>query len=206
MSYIGTGLSELFDSTDVEWRIGRSGQGWAKALAYITNRAIMERLDDVVGVANWKNEYVKLDNGILCGLSLKIDGEWVTKWDGAEPTHIESFKGGLSASMKRTAVQWGIGRYLYKFDETWVEYSTDKKDGWNYGKAKNGGAFYWKTPELPAWANPIGTNKVLSNKLQSLISTITNPELIDRAKKVLAMDNPSDKLLRDAIRGVTYEN
>jgi hypothetical protein len=37
----------------------------------------------------------------------------VTKWDGADPTKKEATKGGLSDSMKRAAVQWGIGRHLY---------------------------------------------------------------------------------------------
>ena len=55
-------------------------------LAYVTNRAIMKRLDTVCGKGNWKrNEYKDLPNnaGVQCGISIKIDGEWVTKWDAA---------------------------------------------------------------------------------------------------------------------------
>ncbi len=33
---------------------------------------------------------------------------------------IESVKGGLSDSMKRAAVEWGIGRYLYGMTQKWV--------------------------------------------------------------------------------------
>lgn len=41
--------------------------------------------------------------------------------DGAEDSDIESVKGGLSDSMKRAAVQWGIGRVLYDLNTVWVE-------------------------------------------------------------------------------------
>lgn len=51
----------------------------------------------------------------LCGISVKIDNEWVTKWDGAENTDIESVKGGISSSFKRAANMWGIGLELSDF-------------------------------------------------------------------------------------------
>lgn len=157
-------LQERFTTEEIEWRIGRSGKKadgslWATALAYINNRAIMNRLDHAVGAENWKNEFhewrVGEDHGVLCGLSVRINGEWVTKWDGAENTDIESVKGGLSDSMKRAGVQWGIGRYLYNLDETWVECSDKATKSWNRGyNAKEKFAFWWKTPNMPAWADP----------------------------------------------------
>ena len=57
---------------------------------------------------------------MICGISIRIGAEWVTKWDGAENTELESVKGGLSASMRRAAVQWGVGRYLYRLPRVWV--------------------------------------------------------------------------------------
>src|SRR4028119_590477 len=114
-------LKDFFDPEDIEWRIGQVGetktnQLYATALAYITNRAIMNRLDEVCGPENWRNEFMKgPEGGVLCGLSIYDEGkkEWVTKWDGAENTDIEAVKGGLSDAMKRAGYQWGIGRYLY---------------------------------------------------------------------------------------------
>lgn len=122
-------LKKPFPPEDINWRIGQagkkqSGQIWAKVLAYVDNRLIQDRLDDVVGPENWKNDYMTgPQGGVLCGLSIKIGQEWVTKWDGAENTDIESVKGGLSDAMKRAAVQWGIARYLYELGETWAEVS-----------------------------------------------------------------------------------
>lgn len=157
-------LTEPFPNADIEWRIGRAGKNdkgiWAMCLAYITNRAIMERLDEVCGPGNWRNEYREAPaGGVLCGLSIRIGDEWVTKWDGAENTNMEAVKGGLSGAMKRAAVQWGIGRYLYHLPEGWASVH---KGGANYGKLpeKYGGdSFRWDPPGLPEWALPSGTGK-----------------------------------------------
>lgn len=153
-------LAEPFPPSDIEWRIGQSGkQGegfWAKVLAYVTNRAIMQRLDDVCGPANWRNEYTVLsgeNKGFLCGISIRTDDGWVTKWDGAEQTDIESVKGGLSNAMKRAAVQWGVGRYLYDLEEGWAKVFASKQPNSHYAKTKDG-VFYWQPPELPRWALP----------------------------------------------------
>lgn len=157
-------LAEPFLVSEVEWRIGSSGKKssggfWAKALAYVTNRAIMDRLDEVCGPENWKNEFkewtVGGKAGVLCGISVKVNGEWITKWDGAENTDFEAVKGGLSDSMKRAAVQWSLGRYLYNLDATFVECSPTKgNETNNYATTKEKEAFYWKTPTLPPWALP----------------------------------------------------
>lgn len=89
---------------------------------YVDNRAIMERLDEVCGAENWKNEFSisPVNNGIMCGISIRVENEWITKWDGAEPTNFEPVKGGISNAMKRAGVQWGIGRYLYNYEPKWV--------------------------------------------------------------------------------------
>ena len=120
-------LQKPFLIEDIEWRIGQSGKTakgiWATCLAYVSNRAIQNRLDEVFGPNGWQNEYTSgPQGGVLCGISVfcgsdvKNDPIWVTKWDGAENTDFEPIKGGLSDSMKRAAVQWGIGRYLYKLE------------------------------------------------------------------------------------------
>lgn len=157
-------LRAPFEAKDIEWRVQQSGvkngKPWAQVLAYVTNRAIQNRLDDVFTPMNWRNEYQPApDGGILCGISIwSADRkEWVTKWDGAEKTDIEAVKGGLSNAMKRAAVQWGIGRYLYDLDATFVQISTDRGEHFIRVKDKASGkdtAGYWNTPKLPDWALP----------------------------------------------------
>jgi Uncharacterized protein conserved in bacteria len=119
-------LAEPFSSEDIEWRVQQTSKkypnkGWA--IAYLTNRAIQKRLDDVLGVDGWYNEFKPWrDRAQLCGIAIRFpDGNWIMKWDGSDDSDIEPVKGGLSDSMKRTAVQWGIGRYLYFMKRMWVE-------------------------------------------------------------------------------------
>ena len=81
-----------------------------------------------MGPENWYNDYKPWHgNGKkdaqICGISIYFEGKgFITKWDGAEDSDIEPIKGGLSDSMKRSAVQWGIGRVLYKMTKPlWVK-------------------------------------------------------------------------------------
>lgn len=147
-------LKEPFDEQDYEWRVNQYSERTNKVmvLCYVTNRAIMDRLDEVCGPESWQNEYKPgPGGGIVCGISiLTITGDWVTKWDGAENTNMEAVKGGLSSAMKRAAVQWGIGRHLYKLEFQWMPL---KESGKNWFKdKKTGKTGYWDDPILPDWA------------------------------------------------------
>ena len=161
-------LTEPFPENEVEWRIGRSGKNdrgvWASCMAYITSRAIQERLDQVIGPLNWEVSYRTIEGkdlttGILATLSITAKDPSgsltiVDKEDGAEQTDIESFKGGLSSAFKRAAVTWGIGRYLYGLEEGKAKVVSQSTLGARYGKTKEGDVFFWLPPELPDWAKP----------------------------------------------------
>ena len=121
-------LAMPFAPEDLEWRLQRvvEAKELGIAVPYVTNRAIMGRLDDVVGPENWYNDFKPWHgaNGKeaqLCGISIRYGDGFITKWDGAEDSDIEPVKGGLSDSMKRAAVQWGIGRVLYNMDVVFVD-------------------------------------------------------------------------------------
>ena len=154
-------LKRPFTADEIEWRVQQSGDKngkiWAMVLAYVTNRAIMDRLDEVFGIAGWKNEFVPTPSmdGVMCGISADFKGEWVTKYDGAANTEIESVKGGLSSSMKRTAVQFGIGRYLYKIESNFANVQENRVTGSKSAKTKSNVLFHWLPPELPPFALPI---------------------------------------------------
>ncbi len=158
-------LADPFDPFDIEWRVCQAGRNngkiYCKVLAYITARAIQSRLDDVCGPENWRNEPLtvhELKSGVFVmqvGISIRIGGEWITKWDVSEPTNIEPAKGGFSGAMKRAGAQWGIGRYLYHLTETFANVSEDREKDWNYAKLSDGGGvYYWEPPRLPGWALP----------------------------------------------------
>ncbi len=119
-------LSAPFSSSDIEWRVSATNAEKTKGLAvpYVTNRAIQNRLDDTVGIDGWYNDFRPWKNGSaqLCGISIFFPqlNQYLTKWDGADDSEFESVKGGLSDSMKRAAVEWSIGRYLYGMTQVWV--------------------------------------------------------------------------------------
>lgn len=169
-------LSEPFPAEDIEWRVSRAGLGgrsgiYCRVLAYITARAIQQRLDDVCGPENWRVEEPRIltingKSAFAVGISILLGYgnsgsiyEWTTKWDVSEPTNIEAAKGGFSGAMKRAGAQWGIGRYLYHLDEAYAEVSENDPGvrGWHYAKLsekQGGGTYYWKPPALPGWALP----------------------------------------------------
>ena len=103
---------------EIHWRIQSARNGKTTVVPYLTNRCVMERFDEQFGALDWKNEFAEWrGKGVKCGISARHEhsGEWITKFDGADETNIESTKGGFSDSMKRAAVQWGLGRDLYDY-------------------------------------------------------------------------------------------
>ena len=115
-------LASPFDPSEIDWRVGSTNGDKTKgmALAYIDARAVMDRLDMVVGPAGWQCRYTMGEGKTVCEISVKCGDEWVTKSDGAGNTDFEAEKGALSDAFKRAAVRWGIGRYLYNIASPWV--------------------------------------------------------------------------------------
>lgn len=148
-------LSAQFDPEDLEWRVQSCGKKndkvWALVMPYVTSRAIMERLDAVCGPQNWKNGFEPGPcGGVVCVISIRVDGAWIGKWDGADQEEqseggqkIDKVKSALSSAMKRAAVQWGMGRYLYKIQPA---FANVHDQGSEWGKTKEGTVFRWDPP------------------------------------------------------------
>lgn len=126
-------LSAPFSSEDIDWRVGsttqRDGKNFGMMLAYIDARTVMDRLDACCGVDGWENEYsFGPGNLAICKLTIQMpDGNLVSKCDGAGETDVEGQKGGLSDALKRAAVRFGVGRYLYGMDSPWAELDDKKR-------------------------------------------------------------------------------
>jgi len=116
-------LHTPFPAAEIEWRVGSTNGDKTSglALAYLTARHVMERLDAVCGPENWQDRYEFHGARTVCYLSLRIGDEWVTKADGAGDSDVEAEKGAISDALKRAAVKWGIGRYLYDLGNVWVD-------------------------------------------------------------------------------------
>ena len=138
-------LKEPFDPKVIHWRVGATNakslncKPWEAtsgiALAYLNARDVMKRLDEVCG-DNWQARHPYKG---YCEIGIKIDGEGLWRGDGAGETDVEGEKGQFSDALKRAAVLWGVGRYLYYLPNKWCD-------------LKNGKIV--KTPDLPSWAKP----------------------------------------------------
>ena len=85
----------------------------ALALHYVDARTIMDRLDSVVGVGGWKDEYeFRPDGSCVCRLSVLIGDTWITKVDvGGESEQKDEgdrHKAAVSDALKRAAVKFGV--------------------------------------------------------------------------------------------------
>lgn len=115
-------LSAPFPADRISWRVGSTTKDKARgmALAYIDARDVYDRLDQVCGPGGWQCRYPHADKKTVCEIGIKVGDEWIWKANGAGDSDVEAEKGALSDALKRAAVAWGIGRYLYDLDSPWV--------------------------------------------------------------------------------------
>lgn len=168
-------LAAPFPVEAVHWRAQTLTQDKSKALAlaYIDARDVMDRLDAVVGPANWATTYEETPKGrILCRLSLRIDNEWVMKTDGAGNTDVEGDKGAISDALKRAAVSWGIGRYLYDLSNVWAPCEVNQNSKWRAWKPE-ASAVFAKALAAAARVPPISEDQ--RTDLMSLLDSLNFP-------------------------------
>ena len=120
-------LGAAFPDDEVEFLPRGNWEGKARALAYIDARSVMRRLDAVVGPANWSFDFDVLSpEGKMVKGKLTVLG--VTKCDAGEgASEDEVLKSAVSDALKRCAVHFGIGRYLYYLPSVWAPYDQRKR-------------------------------------------------------------------------------
>lgn len=119
--------SELFPVDDLEWKIQVADSynkppRWVQVICYVSARAIMARLDEVFGL-DWEPVWEETQKGIRCTITARIPGtdRYVSRSDVAEwQSGDNGYKATHSAALKRAAVHFGVGRYLYALEATFV--------------------------------------------------------------------------------------
>jgi hypothetical protein len=139
-------LAAPFDAAEVRFKPAVVSGNRALALAYVDARVIQDRLDDVLGVTGWQDNYECLPDGVVvCRLRIRVGDEWLTKVDvggpSEQPDEGDRRKAAFSDALKRAAVKFGIGRYLYRLPSQWVDYDPQRRQ-------------FVKTPALPPYALP----------------------------------------------------
>lgn len=217
-------LTEPMPPEAIEWRVQTAGQNdrgvWAKVVPYADARWLMQRLDDVFGPMGWWDEYSPgPGGGILCTLTVTVDGFTVSKQDVAGNTEIESIKGGVTDAFKRACVKLNVGniRALYGCGELFAVIS---ESGQHYqGKDRNGKypAFKWdpprgfRLPESTAYAPATadapdedeapapktttnGTGTPLTKETRQQIENLFRPveEMLSKSEKKAVVDALND--------------
>lgn len=139
-------LTAPFQPAEVKFKPQAVKGDRALAIAYVDARVVQDRLDEVMGLDNWADTYEPLPNGsMLCRLRLRFNGEWIEKADvgspSEQPDEHDRVKASVSDALKRAAVKFGIGRYLYRLPNVWTNYDPQKKQ-------------FTQPPQLPEWAKP----------------------------------------------------
>jgi hypothetical protein len=143
---VAAALAAPFDPEDIRWKPQAVSGNRALAIAYLDARAVMDRLDEVLGIDGWKDRYQFLPDGsAICTLQLRLGDRVVSKQDvggpSEQPDEGDRRKAAISDGLKRAAVKFGIGRFLYRLPKQWCDYDPQKKQ-------------FVKTPQLPASALP----------------------------------------------------
>jgi hypothetical protein len=129
---IAASLAAPFAASEIHFTPAAASGSRALAIPYLDARSIMDRLDQVCGVEGWNDAYRVLPDGaVVCRLSLKIDETWISKSDvggpSEQPDGGDRLKAAFSDALKRTAVKFGIGRYLYRLPQQWCEWDSKRK-------------------------------------------------------------------------------
>lgn len=110
-------LSRPFSLNDIHIKVLTTNREKTRGLVvpYIDARAVMDRLDKVVGPGGWSDSYTPLDGGaVRCSLRIgKAIKEDVGQGDDA--------KAAFSDALKRAAVKFGVGRHLYDAEKVWTD-------------------------------------------------------------------------------------
>lgn len=198
-------LAAEFPRDAVHWRAQTltSAGDKALALAYLDARDVMDRLDEVCTPAGWRNSVVETTKGrIIATIEIKIGDEWIGKTDGAGDTDVEGDKGGISDALKRAAVLWGVGRYLYRLPTVWAPCETYKKGDKSYWKAWKGSP--WdaiRTPAISAATKPTSVPLETTAKLLAAIEALKTPLDLQQWRALngdTVNSSPDKKLIVDA--------
>ncbi len=147
-------LSKPFDPREVEVKIQAVNRDRTRAqvVAYVDARTVLDRLDEVVGPTGWSDSYEVLTNGTdgegrrLVEVKCTLTVLGVSKEDVGEG---DSLKAAFSDALKRAAVKFGVGRYLYRLPKVWADLDErgNIKDPEAVKRALLGG----ETDDTPPW-------------------------------------------------------
>lgn len=148
-------LAEPLAPVDLLWEVdpreGGPAPNEAKpvrvgCIAIPSHQAVVNRLNAVLGVWGWKDEYVILPTGEhLCTLSILVGNNWIHRSDAgnlpAKSAAGTTHRPAVNSALVTTALKFGVGEYLLRLPRMFAD-------------AEPGTRKLKTVPQLPAWAIP----------------------------------------------------
>lgn len=222
-------LQKPFNYSDIKFRIQQapktdSNEAEAMVLAYVSNRAIQNRFDDVFGINNWKNEFKEWhENKMNINPSELITICDATNYKTEKQVALSFLNDHLTLSQLCGISVWDDEK------KQWIT-KWDGADGTNFEETKGGlsdsmkrAAYHWgvgrylydlpaqtakikrankygnwyisETPKLPEWAYE--TNLLKPNHVKTIEKKIE--------KKQITIEKVCAKYLKQELRDLTIE-
>ena len=207
-------LKAPFPESEIKVRVGGTFKNGASgiALPYIDARQVMERLDALIGPQNWSDTYKAVDSqSVICELTI----HGITKSDAGQSKpdgstgEAKALKAAVSDALKRAAVKFGIGQFLYSLPIQFEDLKNKKfvrnqraivrdilrKGGFSTGPGPQPKPSPRVTPQ--AVTPPVQTSNALTSDQKSAIQEIKtrlkirensmlNPFVVDWSQKKLS--------------------
>ncbi len=229
-------LLNLQKTIPCKWRVQSYSKNKpsAQCVAYIDARQVASILDEVVGAGNWQVDYKRVNDLLFAGIGIKIEGEWIWKWDTGSETQVEKDKGRVSDSFKRAGVQWGIGRFLYDMEIQYVKANEVKnKTNFPYPVDNDGERIWDLTKHINQLNAPVQKNNKVApqvqntpkkevkkdelvvesdafKKLVDIAPKYTVDQLLEMAKKKYEVSNATEQVIRglynDELEEIVFDN
>lgn len=180
---VAAALAAHFDPAEVKWKPQTVSGSRALVIGYVDARVIMDRLDEVVGVGGWQDRYERLPDGaVVCRLRVLMGGRWITKEDvggqSEQPDEGDRTKAAFSDALKRAAVKFGVGRYLYRLKNQWMDYDPQKRQ-------------IVGTPRLPAPPPDVRASRALLGRIVQEMAEARDVKALEAVRQRLKTTPPA---------------
>lgn len=153
-------LKRKFPIEEIEFKVQSAktnvDRPYAVVNAYVTARAVYNRMDEAFGWDGWNCETRPVELGNERGFIFRFEARGeecvspISREDVSPLSDYEALKGGVSGAAKRCAVLFGIGRYLYDLPRMYVNLKKGYAKGAHvYVDPKSKETYHWFDPKMP---------------------------------------------------------
>lgn len=181
-----------------KWKIQTCNKSMATFVAYIDARFVIERLNSVCGFG-WKRKHERICENNYCTIEIwsHEQQQWISRMDIGTESFMDKEKGESSDAFKRSAVNFGIGLFLYELPIIkW--FKTIEKSGKFYPVDNNGKQIYDVTEFInnKGYLNHNNGKEAVETKVKT--TSETNTVISESQRKLLyakTKDIPKDVVI-----------